>query len=52
MELKTVATRHVPVRYLEGGSGPDLSICTVRAGSRRRTRSSPNWPNPTTSMRR
>ena len=24
MELKTVATRHVPVRYLEGGSGPDL----------------------------
>ena len=24
MELKTVATRHVPVRSLEGGSGPDL----------------------------
>ncbi|WP_332770897.1 alpha/beta fold hydrolase [Phenylobacterium sp.] len=24
MELKTVQTRHVPVRYLEGGSGPDL----------------------------
>ena len=24
MELNTVATRHVPVRYLEGGSGPDL----------------------------
>jgi len=24
MELKTVATPHVPVRYLEGGSGPDL----------------------------
>jgi pimeloyl-ACP methyl ester carboxylesterase len=24
MELKTVATRHVPVRYFEGGSGPDL----------------------------
>ena len=24
MELKTVATQHVPVRYLEGGSGPDL----------------------------
>ncbi|HEY8573992.1 alpha/beta fold hydrolase [Phenylobacterium sp.] len=24
MELKTVATRHVPVRYFEGGEGPDL----------------------------
>lgn len=24
MELKTVQTRHVPVRYLEGGTGPDL----------------------------
>ncbi len=24
MELKTVQTHHVPVRYLEGGSGPDL----------------------------
>ena len=24
MELKTVATHHVPVRYLEGGSGPNL----------------------------
>ncbi len=24
MELKTVQTRHVPVRYLEGGSGPAL----------------------------
>ncbi|WP_374573261.1 alpha/beta fold hydrolase [Phenylobacterium sp.] len=24
MELKTVQTRHVPVRYLEGGSGPPL----------------------------
>jgi len=24
MELKTVQTRHVPVRYIEGGSGPDL----------------------------
>ena len=24
MDLKTVQTRHVPVRYLEGGSGPDL----------------------------
>ena len=24
MELKTVQTRHVPVRYVEGGSGPDL----------------------------
>ena len=24
MELKTVQTPHVPVRYLEGGSGPDL----------------------------
>ncbi|MBI1196886.1 MAG: alpha/beta fold hydrolase [Phenylobacterium sp.] len=24
MELKTVQTRHVPVRYLEGGAGPDL----------------------------
>lgn len=24
MELKTVDTPHVPVRYLEGGSGPDL----------------------------
>ena len=24
MELKTVATPHVPVRYLEGGSGPPL----------------------------
>lgn len=24
MELKTVQTQHVPVRYLEGGSGPDL----------------------------
>ncbi|MDQ2700557.1 MAG: hypothetical protein M3Y23_04435, partial [Actinomycetota bacterium] len=24
MELKTVQTRHVPVRYFEGGSGPDL----------------------------
>ena len=24
MQLKTVQTRHVPVRYLEGGSGPDL----------------------------
>ena len=24
MELKTVQTHHVPVRYFEGGSGPDL----------------------------
>src|SRR6478735_4846794 len=24
MELKTVQTRHVPVRYLQGGSGPAL----------------------------
>jgi pimeloyl-ACP methyl ester carboxylesterase len=24
MELKTVQTHHVPVRYLEGGTGPDL----------------------------
>ena len=24
MDLKTVQTRHVPVRYFEGGSGPDL----------------------------
>jgi pimeloyl-ACP methyl ester carboxylesterase len=24
MELKTVATHHVPVRYFEGGKGPDL----------------------------
>ena len=24
MELKTVQTQHVPVRYFEGGSGPDL----------------------------
>ena len=24
MELKTVQTRHAPVRYFEGGSGPDL----------------------------
>lgn len=24
MDLKTVQTRHVPVRYLEGGTGPDL----------------------------
>lgn len=24
MELKTVQTRHAPVRYIEGGSGPDL----------------------------
>ena len=24
MELKTVETQHVPVRYYEGGSGPDL----------------------------
>src|SRR5512143_2550675 len=24
MELKTVHTHHVPVRYIEGGSGPDL----------------------------
>ncbi|MFC3068162.1 alpha/beta fold hydrolase [Phenylobacterium soli] len=24
MELKTVQTHHVPVRYIEGGSGPDL----------------------------
>ena len=24
MELKTVQTRHVPVRYYEGGNGPDL----------------------------
>ncbi|MBS0332188.1 MAG: alpha/beta fold hydrolase [Proteobacteria bacterium] len=24
IELKTVQTRHVPVRYLEGGSGPEL----------------------------
>lgn len=24
MELKTVQTRHVPVRYFEGGTGPDL----------------------------
>lgn len=24
MELKTVQTQHVPVRYLEGGGGPDL----------------------------
>jgi pimeloyl-ACP methyl ester carboxylesterase len=24
MELKTVQTRHVPVRYYEGGQGPDL----------------------------
>jgi pimeloyl-ACP methyl ester carboxylesterase len=24
MELKTIQTHHVPVRYIEGGSGPDL----------------------------
>jgi pimeloyl-ACP methyl ester carboxylesterase len=24
MELKTVQTEHVPVQYLEGGSGPPL----------------------------
>ncbi len=24
MELKTVQTRHVPVRYFEGGTGPDM----------------------------
>ena len=24
MELKTVQTRHVPVRYLEGGAGEPL----------------------------
>ena len=24
MELKTIETHHVPVRYYEGGSGPDL----------------------------
>ena len=24
MDLKTVSTHHVPVRYLEGGSGPPL----------------------------
>ena len=24
MDLKTVQTPHVPVRYFEGGSGPDL----------------------------
>ena len=26
MELKTVQTHHVPVRYYEGGSGPDLVV--------------------------
>ena len=24
LELKTVQTHHVPVRYIEGGAGPDL----------------------------
>jgi len=32
MELKTVATQHVPVRYLEGGSGPDLVFLHAAGG--------------------
>ena len=32
MELKTVQTHHVPVRYLEGGSGPDLVFLHGAAG--------------------
>jgi pimeloyl-ACP methyl ester carboxylesterase len=33
MELKTVQTHHVPVRYLEGGSGPDLIFLHGAAGA-------------------
>src|SRR4029450_11636168 len=32
MELKTVATQHVPVRYFEGGSGPDLVFLAAAGG--------------------
>ena len=32
MDLKTVATHHVPVRYLEGGSGPDLVFLHAAGG--------------------
>jgi len=32
MELKTVATQHVPVRYLEGGSGADLVFLHAAGG--------------------
>jgi pimeloyl-ACP methyl ester carboxylesterase len=32
MELKTVQTHHIPVRYLEGGSGPDLVFLHGAAG--------------------
>jgi pimeloyl-ACP methyl ester carboxylesterase len=32
MELKTVQTHHVPVRYLEGGSGPDLVYLHAAGG--------------------
>jgi pimeloyl-ACP methyl ester carboxylesterase len=32
MNLKTVATQHVPVRYLEGGSGPDLVFLHAAGG--------------------
>jgi pimeloyl-ACP methyl ester carboxylesterase len=32
MELKTVQTPHVPVRYIEGGSGPDLVFLHAAGG--------------------
>jgi pimeloyl-ACP methyl ester carboxylesterase len=32
MELKTVQTRHVPVRYFEGGNGPDLVFLHAAGG--------------------
>ena len=32
MELKTVQTHHVPVRYLEGGAGPDLVYLHAAGG--------------------
>ncbi|THD77344.1 MAG: alpha/beta fold hydrolase [Phenylobacterium sp.] len=32
MELKTVQTPHVPVRYFEGGSGPDLVFLHAAGG--------------------
>ena len=32
MDLKTVQTPHVPVRYFEGGSGPDLVFLHAAGG--------------------
>lgn len=33
MELKTIPTPHVPVRYYEGGAGQPWYSCMARAAS-------------------